>query len=218
MKKLKILFILFVAITLTGCSGVYNLTINEDLTVTEEVNLSLDKQDNTYDLALELIKEYGVEEDDYSIEDAKDTVKLKFTKKFESVEEYIVKSKLYTELFPEIKLLNEDRKMTLEADGVFNTNLENKENVVDSFNIELLKINIDTPLNVISNNADEITDGIYTWNIKNGDNTKKIHLELSTASVSQTYKSVIIIIVICLIIGGIIAYSILNYIKGRKLK
>ena len=67
MKKFKILFLFFVAIILTGCSGVYNITINEDLTVTEDVSLSLDKQDGTYDKALELIKEYGVDEEDYSI-------------------------------------------------------------------------------------------------------------------------------------------------------
>lgn len=218
MKKFKILFLFFVAIILTGCSGVYNITINEDLTVTEDVSLSLDKQDGTYDKALELIKEYGVDEEDYSIEDARDIIKIKFIKRFESVEEYIVKSKLYHELFPEIKLLNDDRKMTLVADGIFYANAENKENVVDSFNIELLKINFDTPLNIISENADEITDGIYTWSIKNGDNAKKIKVELSTAAVSNKYKSVIVIIIICLIVGAMAAYAIRNFVKGKKLK
>ena len=218
MKKFKILFLFFVAIILTGCSGVYNITINEDLTVTEDVSLSLDKQDGTYDKALELIKEYGVDEEDYSIEDARDIIKIKFIKRFESVEEYIVKSKLYHELFPEIKLLNDDRKMTLVADGIFYANAEKKENVVDSFNIELLKINFDTPLNIISENADEITDGIYTWSIKNGDNAKKIKVELSTAAVSNKYKSVIVIIIICLIVGAMAAYAIRNFVKGKKLK
>ena len=40
MKRLKYLFILFVVIVLTGCSIDYKLTINNDLSLNEEVKAS----------------------------------------------------------------------------------------------------------------------------------------------------------------------------------
>ena len=166
---------------LSGCSGVYNVTINEDLTVTEDVVLSVEKQEETYDKIVELIKEYDVNEEDFSIEDKDNIVQVKFVKKFMSVEDYIINSKLYPELFGEIKYSNSDRKITINAESVFDLNNEARDNVVNSFNVELLNINFNTPLRVESINAEEENDNTYTWTIKNGDTLFSISNNFNTS-------------------------------------
>ncbi|MBR3116536.1 MAG: hypothetical protein IKF36_01520 [Bacilli bacterium] len=217
MKKIKVCILLLLTIILSGCSGVYNVTINEDLTVTEDVVLSVEKQEETYDKIVELIKEYDVNEEDFSIEDKDNIVQVKFVKKFMSVEDYIINSKLYPELFGEIKYSNSDRKITINAESVFDLNNEARDNVVNSFNVELLNINFNTPLRVESINAEEENDNTYTWTIKNGDTHKSINIVIGTSAVSSLYKPIIVIALILLIVIGFAVYALNNYRKARKI-
>ena len=67
MKRVKVLLILLFVMLLTGCSGVYNLKINDDLTVEESTNLKLDYNEDSYNKAIKLFEDNKVSEDNYSI-------------------------------------------------------------------------------------------------------------------------------------------------------
>ena len=123
---------------------------------------------------------------------------------------------MYSQLFDGIKYSNDDRTITLNAESVFDLN-NTSENVVNSMNLELLNINLSTPLRVTSDNADEVNDNVYTWTINPTDNSKKISLEIGTSAVSNLYKPIIIIGLVLGIIVGFSIYAFINYKKGKKI-
>ena len=93
--------------------------------------------------------------------------------------------------------------------------IPNNDNIVNNYDIGLLKINIQTPLKVLNENSDESDSGIYAWNIKNGDSKKDIKIEISTEPYSNKYKYIIILGIISLIT---ISFSVLAIIRFRKAK
>ena len=47
MKKIRIVFLILIILLITGCAGTYNLTIDEDLSVKEELSVTVaDKEEN----------------------------------------------------------------------------------------------------------------------------------------------------------------------------
>lgn len=212
MKRFKICIIFLFIVLLSGCSGVYDITINEDLSVTESVNITLEKQEETYERVMILLESYGISTDDYTVSDLESTVKVSYTKNFDSIEDYILNSKLYPELFGNIDYTYDDRKLSINTSGVFSTNNDSSY-VVNNFNTELLKININTPLTITSSNADEQTSDYSSWVIRQGDNSKEISITIDADKVGNRYKSVIVLIVMGLIIG---VFGVLAFLKFRK--
>ena len=217
MKKIKIVLLLVVIILMSGCSGVYELTINEDLSVTESASFSLNQNETTYDKALELLKKYDISEEDSSVKSSDNIIKVSFTKKFSSIEDYILNSKIYPNITNNINYSNADRNLSMDTTAIFSTGIKNNDNIVNNYDIGLLKINIQTPLHVKDSNADEVDSGIYTWNIKNGDSKKHIKLDIGTESFSENYKYIIILAVIAIIIISFAVIGLSRYKTARKI-
>ena len=56
MKKIKVIILLFSIILLSGCSGTYNIKINEDLSIEENVNFTIPKDNDSYEKQLNYLK------------------------------------------------------------------------------------------------------------------------------------------------------------------
>ena len=76
MKKIRIVFLILIILLITGCAGTYNLKIDEDLSVKEELSVTVaDKEENH--LMLERLLSNEVDnKDDYSISNEGDNIKL----------------------------------------------------------------------------------------------------------------------------------------------
>ena len=66
-NKFKFLFLIICIIFLTGCSGNYNLKINEDLSIDEELLLSIENGDGIYNNTIKIFEENDIDEDKYSV-------------------------------------------------------------------------------------------------------------------------------------------------------
>lgn len=59
-KKLKIFIIGILLILVTGCSGNYNIKINDDMSIDEELYLTIDSSNNAYTKTLKIFKENNI--------------------------------------------------------------------------------------------------------------------------------------------------------------
>ena len=213
MKKIKMCLILFLVIFLSGCSGVYELTINEDLSIIEKASLSIKKEDYTYDKILDLLKEYNVSETDYSINTTDNMVKVSFTKKFESFDDYVLNSKLYPNIVNSINYKNVDKRFSIDTSAIISSSMKNNDNIYNNYDIDLLMIKIQTPLKVLSSNADDNAYDTDTWNFKNGVSKKDIRIEISTESFSNNLRYILVLTIIGLIV---VIFSVLAIIRFKK--
>ena len=94
-KKLKIFIIGILLILVTGCSGNYNLKINDDMSINEELYLTIDNSNNAYTKTLKIFKENNIPEDDYEVVLSDNNVRITYNKKYDSIEEYLLNSKVY---------------------------------------------------------------------------------------------------------------------------
>ena len=140
MKKVRLFLLLFIVLFLSGCSGVYELTINEDLSVLESATITLDSNSDSFDKVNNLIKLYDIPEEDYTIKESENSLRVSFSKKFSSFDEYVLNSKLYPNLVSNIYYTLVDKKLTIDAPAIFSTGIKNNDNIVNNYDIGLLKI------------------------------------------------------------------------------
>lgn len=214
MKKIKFLILLVLVIILTGCKGEYNLTINNDLSISENVNLYIENKDDAYEKTLELFENNNIDDLKYNVSQNEEYVNIKYNEEFSNFEDYILNSKFYSRLFK-----NEDFKKNTKGmsyKGLANLKLDdNTDSSVlnNSYYITDLKINLKTPFVIKDSNADSIGDKTLSWIISEDDTFKNISFRLNYLKTNNLY---IVLIALCLGIifttGGIL---IRNYLKER---
>ena len=206
-KVLKIFFVSVLIILLTGCSGNYNLTINSDLSINEELDISINNQNDAYQKTLNIFEENEVERDKYNVVIVDNEVKINYKDKFSSIEDYILNSKIYHQLFDKIQYNKDSDNIDLYIDQ--NLKLKNNYNLLNGTNlndIDIIQINVTNPFKVKETNSEIVTDKVYTWTIKNTDIEKKISMKFKSVLDEFPYRAVIlgIVIFVVLIIFGII--------------
>lgn len=221
MKK-KIILI-FVCLFCIGCEARYELTINEDLTVTESITgLETDTFYNQYykstkerviDFMSETKDEY-LNEVGYTKEIVTDNnlTGAKFNKTFSSLKEYFEKSKAYTQFYND---WDYDVKNEVVTINLKNQLLRNEDSI-ERYVIDNCYVSITLPFYVKDNNADLINGNTYTWNL-NDTEGKDIYIKFNTSKKNNyketNYTSYILLGV--LIIGiSIVTYIIYN--KNKK--
>ena len=217
MKKIKVFILLIGLFILTGCSGNYNIKIDEDLSVTEKAEIYLANKPYLYDRTLKVIKDNNINKKNYSVTQTSDSIKIVYKEKYESIEDYILNSKLYKQLYDEIMydknnnelLIKTESKMKLDSTGV--------DSIVNDYNVSLLQINIETPFRVLSNNSDSTYNNTYTWNLDSNINTKKIELDIKLETKKQRIKQIIVLSLIGFIFLGFIIVTLRKIIKPRKI-
>lgn len=217
-KKLKIFIIGILLILVTGCSGNYNLKINDDMSIDEELYLTIDNTNNAYTKTLKIFKENNIPEKDYEVVLSDNNVRITYNKKYDSMEEYILDSKVYHELIDEIQFnksndyidLYVNQKLKLSNDSI----KSNGTNLVD---LDVLQINIENPFDVNFSNAEIINDNVYTWTIKKGDIEKKFQMQFKPSLNVFPYKQVAVLstVIICSLIIIFIIYR--RYKKRQKI-
>ena len=217
-KKLKIFIIGILLILVTGCSGNYNLKINDDMSIDEELYLTIDNTNNTYTKTLKIFRENNIPEKDYEVVLSDNNVRITYNKKYDSMEEYILDSKIYHELIDEIQFNKSNDYIDLYVNQKLKLSNDNiKSNGTNLVDLDVLQINIENPFSVNYTNAEIVNDNVYTWTIKKGDIEKKIQMQFKPSLNVFPYKQVAVLstVIICSLIIIFTIYS--RYKKRQKI-
>lgn len=218
-KKLKYIFILLLLFLVTGCSGNYNLKINEDMSIDEELYLTIDNSGDMYTKTLKIFTDNNIPSDDYEVVVSEGEIRVTYNKSYDSIEEYLLDSKIYRQLIDNIQFnksndyidiyVNQKLKITgtngIETNG---TNLSN---------LDVLQINIENPFDVNFTNAEIKNGNTYTWTIKNGDIEKKIQMQFKPSLDIFPYREVFVLSAIIICLAIIILTILLRYKKRKKI-
>lgn len=216
-KKLKIFIIGILLILVTGCSGNYNLKINDDMSINEELYLTIDNSNNVYTKTLKIFKENNIPEDDYEVVLSDNNVRITYNKKYDSIEEYLLNSKVYHELIDEIQFNKSNNYIDLYVNQKLKVSNDNgiKMNGTNLVDLDVLQINIENPFDVNFSNAEIVNDNVYTWTIKKGDTEKKIQMQFKPSLNIFPYKQVAVLstVIVCILI---IIFTIYGRYKKRQ--
>ena len=228
MKKIKIFIFLCLVLLLSGCSVEYDLTLNDDLTVSEKVvatektkrmeALTKQKGKQAVNYLYDMFKRNGEDITLTSREDDYNTYATVITS-HEDINDYA--SKFSSDVFDNVNVTKDGNIITFSA--------EQKELLSSDTNYSLLyddiTVNITIPFEVTSNNADKVNGNMYTWNIKKDSDYKTIEFsykegnkkdEININVNNETYNihyGVIIAVGLVIIISSIVLFV---YIKNKK--
>ena len=217
-KKIKYIVISVLLLLVTGCSGNYNVKINEDMSVNEELYLTIENKEGLYQKTLKIFNDNNVKEKDYEVVLSDDNLKITYNASYNSIEEYILNSKVYHQLIDNIELNKSNNYVDLfvnEKLKLSNSNM--KQNGTNLTDLDVLQVNIENPFEVNFSNAELVTDNVYTWTIKNGDIEKKIQMQFKPSLDIFPYRQVIVlsVVIICFVIIGVSIY--IRYKKSQKI-
>lgn len=228
MKKIKIFIFLCSILLLSGCSVEYNLTLNDDLTVSEKVvatertkrmeALTKQKGEQAVNYLYNIFKRDDEDITLTSRDDDYNTYATAITS-YEDINDYA--SKFSSDVFDNVNVTKDGNIIT------FST--EQKELLSSDTNYSLLyddiTVNVTIPFEVTSNNADKVTGNTYTWNIKKntdyktiefaykeGNKEDKVNINVNDETYNIQY-GVIITVGLVIIIGSIVLFV---YIKNKK--
>lgn len=223
MKK-NVIMIILICLFCIGCDAKYELNINEDLTVTENITgLETDTFYNQYskstkervidfmtDTKEEYLNEIGYTKE--IVTEDKLTGAM-VSKTFSSIEEYFDKSKAYTQFY-------ENWEHSIK-NGIVTIRLKNQllrnEDSIERYVIDNCDISITLPFKVKKSNADLIFEetNTYTWEL-NDKESKDIYIQFDTTKTyeyeSKNYISYIIIVILTI---GVLIVIYNFYIKNK---
>lgn len=205
MRKIKYVLVILIVLLFTGCSGNYNLTFNKDLTVNEELNVSIDNIDDNYEKTHQLFENGNIDRDKYEIVIIDDKVNIRYKEKYKSFADYYLNSNLYKMIFEEIEYKKDNTGMSIKAETNLKLDDKDNQNIINSYDINDLKINITIPFSVNKSNASSVKDNTYTWVLNKNDTYKNI-------SIDYSYKEDKLYGIVILSLIGIAVISTLSYI------
>ena len=228
-SKMKKILLFLIPFILTGCTINYELNINEDLTVTENIKELTDESyfnktgnvESTYKNIVDIgMQEAGYLRYDYLKEN--DRYGGITNKSYNSLEEFINTSLSYKEMYENLSIDKVDNIITIKSVG--DLRIEkisfNEEGYPDVRIPEDVYFSVKLPFNVISHNADRVNKdyNIYYWDIdKSTTKDKSIEISFDTNTKHTSIKKILdkIDYTIVLIIGIIliIGYLIISIIK-----
>ena len=229
----KIIFVIVLCFLITGCASVdYNINIQKDLTVIEEVNISATKDyfDNFYmNLPITIVNEAynsfwmdSVKENNYKYELRKNNrpyPSVYVSKKYNSLAEWSDKTIFKNQSFEDVVISNKENLMTIKSIN-FLPYVDDQTDI--RFSISDLVINIKLPYVVTNSNADKINErtNTYTWliNEKTEDKVIDITFDKTKIYVYNYYMYIsllILILIIIVLIIIIIRYRIKNKTNNK---
>ena len=216
MKKIYKFLLLFIIILLTGCSGNYNLKINKDLSVKESVELSIDNENDAYSKTLKLFEDNKINKDQYKVNIQGEEIKIAYNDEFNSIEDYLINSKVYHQIFNRIQYNKTNKYIDLFVDE--NIKLKNNYNTINGSNLvdlDVIQVNIENPYKMNYTNAEMVNDNTYTWSIKKDDVSKKIQIQFKPSFNTFPYRPVIVGSLM-LIVLFILIFSLIKRYKDTQ--
>lgn len=221
----KILILVFLCLFCVGCEAKYELIIDKDLTVQENITgLEDDAFYNNYPKSTkervigfmtetknEYLNEIGYEKNIVNIGDLTGAT---FSKEFSTIEEYFGKSQAYTQFYENWSYEIKEDIITISLE---NQLLKNNDSI-ERYVIDDCEVSITLPFKVKKNNADSINKktNTYTWEL-NGSKGKDIYIKFDKTEFASykenKYIDYIIIGLILLVIGIVIT---IVYNKNKK--
>ena len=217
MRRLyKVLILIIIIITLTGCSGNYNLVINKDLSITEELELDIQNQEGLYEKTLKIFESQNIDSKKYDVKKTDENIKVEYKDKFDSIEDYLLNSKVYHQIFEDIEYNKKSSYIDLYVNK--DLKLKNKYNIINGSNLQdldVIQINITNPFKVTISNADIENNKVYTWKITKDDTNKKIQMQFKPSLDEFPYQTIIVTSVV-LIVSIILIIRVLKRMKNRQ--
>lgn len=215
-KYIKLIFIGIILVLLTGCSGNYNLKINKDLTINEELELTLEKESETYEKSLKIFEDNNIDTSKYKVVTSGDEVQITYKENYNSIEDYIVNSKVYPQLVDKIEYNKKDGYVDLYVDE----NLKVKNSVTDNIGTNLLdfdviQVNIINPFKINVTNAELQNEDTYTWSLTKDNPDLKVQMQFRPTMNRIPYRPIIVLVVIVLS-SFILIYRFSKRFKGRQ--
>ena len=219
----KNIFLLLILFLLTGCSCRYDITINKDLTIDEEIIIygtnrlySAYYKTNKVDVLKENLENYleELKENNYEyklIEEGEPHIII--TKKYQDIENYLNNSLFFNDYFDEISYNKDGNIVSIETMG-FNPNEEDNP---DRFYVEKLEVNIKNAYEINDSNSLIIDDNTntYKYNLLEDSNDFKIFLSYDLSKRFNPHKKNLIYIVIAILII-IITWVTMFFINRKK--
>ena len=177
MTFLKKSLLVILLLLLSGCSVEYNLTINKDLTINENVLASENENVlitmtglDTKESINTLYNKFKRDNLDTKLSSSINNSKVKATVrgKHKSIDDYV--SNFTSDIYNEAIITREDSLVTL----TFDQSIPLKSTGRNVLIYDDLKINISLPFKVKKHNADSVRGNTYTWNLDRDNATKNI--------------------------------------------
>lgn len=226
----KYLLILIMLLLLTGCDAEYTITFDDDMKVHESIKLLEDNEfyeqyykSTTNDVINFLIEPYKAELNNNGY-NKKNIIELDkngvlIDNEFKEFSEYQDNSKFIKLLTDNIDYNVDDRKVSIKAKIIIDTDLDSQDQ--ESHPVSNLKLNIKVPFKVISSNADKVDskNSIYTWYIDEDNNEKSIDITFEKPLLAKKYYSYIFlgILLLVLLIVAITIYGKFNNEKTNEI-
>ena len=203
MKKFKIVLLLLIVLLISGCSGTYNLKINNNLKEEKNIIITLENEVYNYDKIDNLINsEVG------------NNLNVSYKKKYDTIEEYLLDSILYKQIFNSISYNSDDNEISLGARNILNLSTSDLNN---SYDLKILQINVQTPLEVIDENADFVNENTYSWTINDKTQEKDMYLVFNKEKFVLNRGTIILISALGLVVIGLIIIIIKRLLDARKI-
>jgi len=197
MKK-KIIILLGLVVILSGCSAKVNINIDKNK-INESVSITaLADDDTTKGMIYEGFREYYPVYAQDTIIDTMPDEKVSGTKYYERTVTDLGTGYIFTYTyefdFSKYQLArtvkNAYKSVDIVNDKEENTILVTTDNggmlYFDNYpDLDSVTVNIESKYKMLENNADEVNDGVYTWNLTKS-NQKNIYLLLDTSEENET--------------------------------
>ena len=231
LKNIKKIFIISLIFILTGCSVEYDLTINEDYSISEKVvaqektkkmeSLTKSKGDNAVNYLYNMFKRNNITPTINTVTDISNTYTTVFTS-HDDINEYA--SNFKSDIFKKVDVEKKNNIVTFTANQTIP--LGNNSNYSLIYDDLTIKINI--PFKVIEHNADSVVGNNYIWKIDKNNKIKNIKVTYNEGSKknsininvnNKTYNisyAIIIISGIILTVAIIIVIVVINNKKNNS--
>ncbi len=222
--KRKFAFIIFIIILCSGCRAEYNLTINDDLSVEENV-LATEAADffEEYEKSsigrvvgfilepyLDTLNENKYTTNSY-ITSGRSGVTI--SKRFNSIEDYANSTIFSSQYADKVNYTKDGHKVTLSIKGQFSKATQDQTR----FPIEEAAISVKLPFKVIDNNADKVDGDVYTWIFDKNDTEEcEIKITFDDSKISKAFNYWYIVIGIVIIILVIILFMVYNKLNLKR--
>ncbi len=232
----KIFILLFGILLLTGCSANYNLTVDQSLSVRENIDIIGDDRfkmnssytiDTMYDT---ILNTYSNNIDKNKINNVEkylnnNNLSVKINNNYSNLDELsksYYASLIYSNNF---KINTNENIITLSSDNIMNNLWIFMTDMEDDPLIKNLNINIKVPYIVTNHNADKVDEknNTYTWEYNFQTTNKIINISFDKNNIyvveNKTIKVLIYILIVLGIVGiGYFIYKLLEKNKSKNNK